>query len=154
MMVKRTKGQKTHQFHNPPYRFLILGALVLLLLFVITRFSPNLISVRSLFTRPTPLPTVGLLFRINPPGDTFLPLSKYEEMAVNDLSAKIHIAPENITIQKSENHTWNDSSLGCPQKGYFYSQMISPGYIIELTAAGKTYQYHGGLNQIVSCQGN
>jgi hypothetical protein len=48
---------------------------------------------------------------------------------------------------------WSDASLGCPQEGMMYAQVITPGYLIVLEAQGQTFEYHTdqGTN-VVLCQ--
>jgi hypothetical protein len=41
-----------------------------------------------------------------------------------------------------EEQQWSDTSLGCPQEGFMYAQVITPGYLIVLEAQGQTYEYH------------
>ncbi len=44
---------------------------------------------------------------------------------------------------------WRNSSLGCPREGMMYAQAITPGYLIEVKAGGKVYEYHTDMNQSV-----
>ena len=37
---------------------------------------------------------------------------------------------------------WPDGSLGCPQPGMAYLQVITPGYKLVLAAGGQEYSYH------------
>ena len=37
---------------------------------------------------------------------------------------------------------WRDSSLGCPQPGVLYAQVITPGYRISLRVGAAQYEYH------------
>ncbi len=37
---------------------------------------------------------------------------------------------------------WPDSALGCPQPGMMYQQVITPGYLVVLKAAGKLHHVH------------
>jgi hypothetical protein len=57
-----------------------------------------------------------------------------------------------VTVVAVEEATWNDSSLGCPQPGQNYLQVITPGYKITLEAQGKRYEYHADRNRrVVRC---
>jgi hypothetical protein len=47
-----------------------------------------------------------------------------------------------IVVQKGVAVEWNDSSLGCPQPGIAYMQVITPGYQVVLEAGAATYDYH------------
>ena len=43
-----------------------------------------------------------------------------------------------------------DASLGVPEPGAVYAQVITPGYVIDLTAAGQTYRYHAAGERVVA----
>jgi hypothetical protein len=47
-------------------------------------------------------------------------------------------------VVSSEEVTWRDASLGCPQPGMNYAQMLTNGTRIVLEAAGQQYNYHSG----------
>jgi hypothetical protein len=44
---------------------------------------------------------------------------------------------------------WTETSLGSPQHGLFYLQVITPGYKLVLEGADFSYAYHTGLDQHV-----
>ncbi|MDX1408310.1 MAG: hypothetical protein R3330_09255, partial [Saprospiraceae bacterium] len=47
---------------------------------------------------------------------------------------------------------WPDSSLGCPQKGMVYADVLTPGYLIVLSADGREYEYHTSKGtEVVYC---
>jgi hypothetical protein len=62
--------------------------------------------------------------------------------AVADLSEKTGVPPAEITLVSVEAVEWSDSSLGCPQEGFMYAQVITPGYLIVLEANGEQFTYH------------
>jgi hypothetical protein len=51
---------------------------------------------------------------------------------------------ETITLIEAKGVTWSDSSLGCPQEGFAYSQVLTAGYLIALEDANDRYEYHAG----------
>ena len=54
---------------------------------------------------------------------------------------------------KVEAVEWRDSSLGCPEPGKAYLQVITPGYLFVLEAGGKTYEYHADRgNRVILCE--
>jgi hypothetical protein len=63
-------------------------------------------------------------------------------MAVTKLAADLHIAPDQVQVLSVEQHDWPDSSLGCPEPGKAYLQIITPGYRAILEANGQRYEYH------------
>lgn len=58
-----------------------------------------------------------------------------------------------IIVQKAEAVEWSDSSLGCPQPGMAYMQVITPGYQVVLAAGAATYDYHANARgRFVLCK--
>ena len=52
-----------------------------------------------------------------------------------------------------EARDWSDASLGCPRQGVLYAQVITPGYLVVISGAGKTLEYHTDANgRVVLCQ--
>jgi hypothetical protein len=39
---------------------------------------------------------------------------------------------------------WPDGSLGCPQPGMLYTQVLTPGYQVVVEAGGEEYDYRMG----------
>lgn len=73
--------------------------------------------------------------------------------ALADLSEKSGIAAGEITLVSMEEVEWNDASLGCPQEGFMYAQVITPGYLIVLEAQGEEYEYHTDKSaNVVLCE--
>jgi hypothetical protein len=73
------------------------------------------------------------------------------QQARADLAARLQISSDVIQVLKTEAAQWPDSSLGCPQKGMMYMQVITPGYTIVLGAQGKTYEYHTSMTRVELC---
>ncbi|MBB5840335.1 hypothetical protein [Kribbella italica] len=64
--------------------------------------------------------------------------------AKSDLAERAGVTVDEITLVSSEEVTWPDSSLGCPQPGMMYAQVLTSGSRIILSAGGRTYEYHSG----------
>jgi hypothetical protein len=64
--------------------------------------------------------------------------------AVADLVERAGVAEDAIVVVSSENVTWRDSSLGCPQRDMQYMQVLTDGVRIVLEVDGQRYEYHGG----------
>jgi len=59
------------------------------------------------------------------------------------------ILAEDVSVKSVVSQEWRNSGLGCPREGMMYAQVITPGYLIELTAGGKVYEFHTDMNQSV-----
>lgn len=66
------------------------------------------------------------------------------DLARKDLSGILKVPAEEIEFLSGKFVTWRDASLGCPQPGMAYAQVLSNGSLIKLRAQGKLYQYHSG----------
>jgi hypothetical protein len=90
------------------------------------------------------------------PGDSVQPIPGSEESlaaAIADLSKQTGILPGEVVLVSIEAVDWSDTSLGCPQEGFMYAQVITAGYIIVLEARGQQYQYHTDqAANVVLCQ--
>jgi hypothetical protein len=58
-----------------------------------------------------------------------------------DLAARLQVSAKELTVVRAETATWRDSSLGCPQKGMHYLQVIVYGYWVVLSDGDRTYDY-------------
>ncbi len=72
-------------------------------------------------------------------------------MALEALDRKVDLSQAQISRQRVHAVEWPDSSLGCPQAGQSYLQVITPGYLVSLVADGKSYAIHVGAGTAVVC---
>ncbi|HET9909786.1 MAG TPA: hypothetical protein VFQ23_24270 [Anaerolineales bacterium] len=69
-----------------------------------------------------------------------------------DLANRLAVSTNEINLIEATSVTWPDSSLGCPQEGMVYAQVLTAGYLILLEQGGTTYEYHAsGGDTIVTC---
>ncbi len=73
--------------------------------------------------------------------------------AIADLAARTGAPASEISLVSLEAVDWSDASLGCPQEGYMYAQVITPGFLMSLSAQGQQYEYHTDLaGNVVLCE--
>jgi hypothetical protein len=89
-------------------------------------------------TAPEP-PPVSL-----PPGSDAL-----VQQAITDAAGRTGVDPSTVTLVAIEAREWSDASLGCPKPGQFYAQVITPGFLILVEAAGQRFEYHTDLGRRV-----
>ena len=99
-----------------------------------------------------------------PPGVTAEPvgqqpdaLSELQSRAREVLAARLEAPAESLTLVKDEAVQWPDASLGCPQEGMMYAQVITPGHRMTFRHNDDTYEVHtaaaGSGVEPVSCEG-
>ena len=75
------------------------------------------------------------------------------EQAKEELAQQLSIPVNEIDLIEAEATTRPDASLGCPQAGMTYAQVVTPGYRILLEANGQVYAYYADSNkQLINCE--
>ncbi|MGL5819286.1 MAG: hypothetical protein ACRCYR_17110 [Phycicoccus sp.] len=64
------------------------------------------------------------------------------EAAVADAAERAGVATAQVVPATYQRVTWNDGSLGCPQKGLSYTQAEVEGEVLVVRAGGSMLQYH------------
>ena len=70
-------------------------------------------------------------------------------MARQDLSHRLGVSSDSISLARVEKVEWPDTSLGNPQPGGLYAQMLVPGFKLTLEAHGQSYLYHTSQDRVV-----
>ncbi len=74
------------------------------------------------------------------------------EKAKENLAQRLSISVTQISLVEATEVVWPDSSLGCPQEGMAYAQVLTPGYLILLEYSGTTFEYHASKgNYVITC---
>ena len=58
---------------------------------------------------------------------------------------------EMAEVRSVEAVEWPDTSLGCPEPGMMYAQVITAGYRIVLALGEQDYVYHASASRAVFC---
>jgi hypothetical protein len=73
--------------------------------------------------------------------------------AKDDLAQRLSIPVDQINGIDVKSVIWSNSSLGCPQPGMLYAEVLTPGFLILLSANGQEYEYHAGkASDIFYCE--
>ena len=71
------------------------------------------------------------------------------EMAKAKLIDHLGVAPQKIEVQSVVEARFPDASLGVPEAGKSYAQVITPGYVIEMAVNDQIYTYHAASDRVV-----
>lgn len=63
-------------------------------------------------------------------------------LSIEDLSRRLNVKPDQISVVEVMPVVWRDASLGCPKSGIDYIRIETPGYRISLETGGQVYNYH------------
>jgi hypothetical protein len=75
------------------------------------------------------------------------------ELARQKLAEELEISVDQIQVVSADPTYWSDTSLGCPQPGMTYPQVITPGYRVTLVVGSTLYTYHTDTKQtVVRCE--
>lgn len=78
-------------------------------------------------------------------------VAEFIVQATQNLAEELGVAPESIVLTRSEAMEWSNSSLGCPEPGEEYLQVITPGYRIVLAVGEQRYEYHTDQQRMMLC---
>lgn len=62
--------------------------------------------------------------------------------AAAEVARQAGVQAEAVQLVSVQPKEWPDSSLGCPEQGMMYTQVITPGYLVTLSAGGKQFEVH------------
>ena len=80
-------------------------------------------------------------------------LQSLVEKAKADLARRLTVSVNEIILSEATSVIWPDSSLGCPEAGKAYSQVLTPGYLILLEHDGNKFEYHANIhNYFFHCE--
>ncbi len=71
------------------------------------------------------------------------------ERAVADLAGQLQVEANAIRVAQVAPRDFPDASLGAPREGEMYAQVVTPGYVIELSHGDALYVYHGSGERVV-----
>jgi hypothetical protein len=69
--------------------------------------------------------------------------------ARDDLAQRTGVPADQITVVRVEAVEWRDASLGLPEPGRMYAQVITPGWRIVLLAGHRLAEYHTDHQRVV-----
>jgi hypothetical protein len=64
------------------------------------------------------------------------------DAALSDAASHLGVSRAQLAVVQVQAQQWPDASLGCPQPGQLYSQVVTPGYLVVISTAGKQLEYH------------
>lgn len=73
------------------------------------------------------------------------------DIAAAALAESLEVPVSLITVDSVRAVTWPDGSIGCPEPGVGYAQVLTPGHKITLRAEGKIYVMHEANGHAVLC---
>lgn len=80
------------------------------------------------------------------------PVKKFVSLSIKDLTSRLQINADSISLVKTEEMIWPNAALGCPRPGKVYPTGRVPGYRVWLNAEGREYLYHTDYNgNVVLC---
>jgi len=64
------------------------------------------------------------------------------ERAADLVASTLHVSPDEVTVLSVKRVTWSDASLGCPEPGMMYAQVLTPGYLVTTQVNGQIQNVH------------
>jgi len=71
---------------------------------------------------------------------------------VADAAKRFKVAESAVVLARAEQLTWSDGSLGCPEPGRMYTQMLVAGFrVVATTGAGSLTYHTDARGSVVTC---
>ncbi|MFN2291419.1 MAG: hypothetical protein ACK2UC_09545 [Anaerolineae bacterium] len=80
-------------------------------------------------------------------------LQQLVDLAKVDLAQRLEVDLEAVAVASVQETEFGDASLGVPEPGKVYAQVLTPGYIIKLSSGGEPYEYHASAERLVFASG-
>jgi hypothetical protein len=69
-----------------------------------------------------------------------------------DAARRFGVGSNDVVLSNAEQVAWPDGSLGCPEPGQMYTQMIVPGYrLVASTTRGKLAYHTDQGERVIAC---
>ena len=109
--------------------------------------APASQPVLSASPSPSRVPSTSPSPESSPPADDVA------DRVVRAAAAHLGVAATAVRVDSVDAREWPDSSLGCPSPGMLYAQVVTAGYVVVVSGAGKQLEYHiAPRGQPVLCQ--
>ena len=82
----------------------------------------------------------GQILRLEAENRTTLPAS-VSEAVFQDISRKSNVPRRELQITRAEQRTWNNGCLGLAEPGVFCTQVVVPGWRVQVEGANRTWVY-------------
>lgn len=67
---------------------------------------------------------------------------------LTDASERTEVEVSALEVTRAQAMSWPDGSLGCPEPGMFYLQVITDGYWVEVVAGEERLDYRADTNGV------
>ncbi|TAK24411.1 MAG: hypothetical protein EPO26_06195 [Chloroflexota bacterium] len=79
---------------------------------------------------------------------------RFGQLARAEGARLLGVPAEQANLDSVEAVQWADTSLGCPEAGKAYAQMMTPGFRAMVSVAGRQHRLHGDASgRMVLCTG-
>lgn len=68
------------------------------------------------------------------------------DQVLDQAASQAGVSLDELTVERAQQVTWSDGSLGCPAPGEMYTQALVDGYWVVVSAAGQTHDFHLAAN--------
>jgi len=70
-----------------------------------------------------------------------------------DLAKRLGVPVQEIEAAGSAPKTFADASLGCPEAGMQYAQVLTEGWVLTLRHGTRDFTYHADAHHVIPCPG-
>ena len=93
-------------------------------------------------TAPLIAPTAPVMSAPTAPSTGAAPSDQLVQQARRQLAQHLGVGEKTLTLHDASAQEWPNSALGCPSAGEAYSEIISPGFLLNFADDGHSYPVH------------
>lgn len=102
---------------------------------------------------PVPTPPADENTPVIPDDDDVYP--QPVQVAVEAAAEEAGVPVDEVRVVSYQERAWASTALGCPQPGFSYAQVVTPGYFALIRAGETVYEYHTNMTtNAVLCASN
>ena len=67
------------------------------------------------------------------------------QVAAEAAAEEAGVPVEDVRVISYQERQWGSTALGCPQPGFSYAQVVTPGYFAVIQAGDTTFEFHTNM---------
>lgn len=135
-----------------PTLFLAFGAAIATAMTAASALASDKPSTPRGIAPPTRIPDVVAAQPVGESVDIASVPRAVRQAVVADAARRFAVSENEVVLVSAERLTWSDGSLGCPEPGRMYTQMLVPGFrLTARTSAGQMLYHTDSRGTVVNC---
>ncbi len=113
---------------------------------------PDVPTVAAPTVLPTAIPAAPPTLAAAPPSPANpQDATEVRTRVVTEAARQANVPADQVEVLAVEPREWADTSLGCPEPGNSYAQVVTPGFLVLVRVQGVIAEFHADGERVVRC---